>query len=193
MNSFYQHPAALIDEGASVGFGTRIWAFAHIVKGAVVGQDCNICDHTFIEGGVKVGDRVTVKCGVYLWDGLIVEDDVHIGPGAVFTNDLRPRSRNSSFELLVTRLCQGCAIGANATVLPGLVIGRWAMVGAGTVVTRTVPDFALVTGNPGRLAGWICRCGQKLEAGSDSTVTCKCGRAYEIKPDKTIQEKPDAS
>jgi len=189
MESRYQHPAALIESGALVGIGTHVWAFAHIVKGAVVGRDCNICDHTFIEGGVKLGDRVTVKCGVYLWDGLIVEDDVHIGPGAAFTNDLRPRSKNSLYQLLVTRLCQGCTIGANATVLPGVTIGSWAMVGAGTVVTHNVPAFALVTGNPGRLSGWVCRCGQKLRGQSNGALTCKCGRSYELKPDQTIQEK----
>jgi UDP-2-acetamido-3-amino-2,3-dideoxy-glucuronate N-acetyltransferase len=189
METFYQHPAALIDSGASVGFGTRVWAFAHIVKGAVVGRDCNICDHTFIEGGVKLGDRVTVKSGGYLWDGLIVEDDVHIGPGAVFTNDLRPRSKNSSYELLGTRLCQGCTIGANATVLPEVTISSWAMVGAGTVVTHDVPAFALVTGNPGRLVGWVCRCGQKLGAQVKGAIICKCGRSYQLKPDQTIQEK----
>jgi UDP-2-acetamido-3-amino-2,3-dideoxy-glucuronate N-acetyltransferase len=110
----------------------------------------------------KARDRVTVKCGVYLWDGLIVEDDVHIGPGAVFTNDLRPRSKNYAYEHLGCRLCQGCTIGANATILPGVAIGRWAMVGAGTVVTHNVPAFALVKGNPGRLTGWVCRCGQKF-------------------------------
>jgi acetyltransferase-like isoleucine patch superfamily enzyme len=189
MGDFYQHPNALIDEGASIGSGTRVWAFAHILKGAVIGKDCNICDHTFIEGGVRVGDRVTLKCGVYLWDGLTLEDDVYIGPGPVFTNDLRPRSKNSSYELLRTRLCQGCAIGANATILPGVAIGRWAMVGAGTVVTHNVPAFGLITGNPDRLTGWVCRCGQKLGRQSNRAVTCKCGRSYEIKPDQTIQEK----
>jgi len=189
MESFYQHPGGLIESGASVGFGTRVWAFAHIVKGAIVGRDCNICDHTFIEGGVQIGDRVTVKCGVYLWDGLTVDDDVHVGPGAVFTNDLRPRSRNPAYERLSTRLCQGCTIGANATILPGVTIGRWAMIGAGTVVTHNVPAFALVTGNPGRLTGWICRCGERLEGQSNGTITCKCGRSYGLKPNQSIQEK----
>ena len=193
MEDFYRHPSALIDDGASVGTGTRVWAFAHILKGAVVGRDCNICDHTFIEGRVRVGDRVTLKSGVYLWDGLILEDDVYIGPGAVFTNDLRPRSKNSSYELLSTRLCQGCSIGANATILPGLAVGRWAMVGAGAVVTRDVPDFALVVGNPGRPIGWVCRCGQRLGGLSGGAAICNCGRTYKIKPDQTIEEKPDVS
>ena len=188
MSEFYQHPNALIDEGASVGTGTRVWAFAHVVKGAVVGRDCNICDHTFIEGGVRIGDRVTLKCGVYLWEGLILEDDVHIGPGAVFTNDLRPRSKNSSYELLRTRLHQGCSIGANATILPGLAIGRWAMIGAGSVVTRSVPDFALVLGIPARLVGWVCRCGKKLTFAGGDACRCECGGAYSQGHDQSISE-----
>src|ERR1043166_2771235 len=116
------HPLAAVDKGAVIGKGTRIWAFAHIAKGAAVGKDCNICDHTFIEGKVRVGDRVTVKCGVYLWDGVVVEDDVFIGPSAVFTNDPRPRSKQNLQEYPRTVLREGCSIGANATVLPGLTI-----------------------------------------------------------------------
>ena len=156
------HPHALVDQGAVIGSGTRVWAFAHVVAGAVLGRDCNICDHTFVEGRVTVGDRVTLKCGVYLWDGLVLEDDVFVGPCAAFTNDLRPRSRQHPDGYPKTTLRQGCSIGANATILPGLTIGRWAMIGAGAVVTRDVPDFALVAGNPARSRGWVCRCGQKL-------------------------------
>ena len=188
MADFYRHPNALIEDGASVGAGTRVWAFAHIVKGAVVGRDCNICDHTFIEGGAKVGDRVTVKCGVYLWEGLTVDDDVHIGPGATFTNDLLPRSRNSSYQLLRTRLEQGCSIGANATILPGVTIGRCAMVGAGAVVTHSVPDFALVLGNPARTSGWVCRCGEKLTFNNANVCHCKCGAAYSKDAGKNVCE-----
>jgi UDP-2-acetamido-3-amino-2,3-dideoxy-glucuronate N-acetyltransferase len=124
----------------------------------------------------------------YLWDGLTVEDDVHIGPGAVFTNDLRPRSRNSLYQLLGTKLCQGCAIGTNATILPGVTIGQWAMVGAGALVTHDVPAFALVRGNPGRLTGWVCRGGERVERQSNGTITCRCGRSYELKPNQSIQE-----
>src|ERR1039457_4492869 len=140
MPNCFIHPQALVDTGVSIGNGTRIWAFAHIVKGAVVGDDCNICDHTFVEGGVRIGNRVTIKCGVYLWDGLVLEDDVHVGPCATFTNHLRPRSKVHPESFPVTTLCQGCSIGANATILPGIVIGAWAMVGAAATVTRNVPD-----------------------------------------------------
>lgn len=177
--AYFAHVNALIDEGVTVGKGSRVWAFAHLATGAIVGEDCNICDHTFLEGGVRLGNRVTVKCGVYLWNGVVVEDDVFIGPAAVFTNDDRPRSRKYLATDLKTRLREGCSIGANSTMLPNLTIGRWAMVGAGAVVTRSVPDHALVVGNPARWRAWVCRCGEKLPSATDRVLTCACGRAYE--------------
>jgi UDP-2-acetamido-3-amino-2,3-dideoxy-glucuronate N-acetyltransferase len=149
----YVHPHAL-NESRHVGTGTRIWAFAHVLAGAKIGRDCNLCDHIFIENDVIVGDRVTVKCGVQLWDGLRVADDVFIGPNATFTNDAFPRSRRHLARHPTTILETGCSIGANATILPGLTIGRHAMVGAGAVVTQSVPAFAIVTGNPARIAGY---------------------------------------
>lgn len=176
-NAPFLHPQALVDAGAVVGPRTRVWAFAHLAAGARVGADCNVCDHTFVEGGVTVGDRVTLKCGVYLWSGVSVEDDVFIGPAVVFTNDLRPRSKQYPPEFLPTRLRQGCSLGAGAILLPGLTIGRWAMVGAGSVVTQDVPDHALVLGNPARFRSWICQCGAKLVF-TESTVRCACGRTF---------------
>lgn len=184
------HQKALIDEGASIGARTRIWAFAHILSGAVIGEDCNICDHTFIEGAVRMGNRVTIKCGVYLWDGVNIEDDVFIGPCAVFTNDLRPRSKNYPPEFLKTVLKQGCSIGANATLLPGLTIGRWAMVAAGAIVTRDVPDYGIMLGNPARFHGWVCQCGEKLKFNSDINVRCGCGRNYRQVNSQEIQQVP---
>ncbi len=151
---FFQHEAALV-ESEHIGAGTRVWAFAHILPGAAIGAECNICDQVFIENDVVIGDRVTVKCGVQLWDGLRVEDDVFIGPNATFTNDRNPRSKQYLAKYPETRLKQGCSIGANATILPGLTIGRQAMVGAGAVVTRDVPPFAIVTGNPARISGYV--------------------------------------
>ena len=177
--NFFAHPKALIDEGVSIGKGTRVWAFAHVVKGAVVGEDCNVCDHTFVEGGVRIGNRVTVKCGVFLWDGLTSEDDVFIGPGAVFTNDSRPRSKKHLQSPVPILLKEGCTLGANSTTLPGVTIGRWAMVGAGSVVTRDVPDYALVVGSPARFRAWICQCGEKLFSASGPLLGCTCGRSYE--------------
>lgn len=182
------HPQAIIDDGAAIGKHTRVWAFAHIVNDATVGDDCNICDHTFIEGGVRVGDRVTVKCGVFLWDGLTVENDVFIGPGAVFTNDLRPRSKKYLPRPGRTLLRQGCSLGAQCTILSGLTIGHWAMIGAGAVVTRDVPDFALMVGSPARLRGWVCQCGKKLVRAHNNLLTCGCGRTYEQISETEIKE-----
>lgn len=147
---YFKHPQALV-ESENIGDGTRIWAFAHVLPKARIGADCNICDHTFIENDVVVGNRVTVKCGVQLWDGLRVEDDVFIGPNVTFTNDPYPRIGIRVAKYPLTVLCQGCSIGANATILPGIRIGRGAMVGAGSVVTKDVPEFVLVSGSPARV------------------------------------------
>jgi acetyltransferase-like isoleucine patch superfamily enzyme len=146
----YIHPNALVEDGVRIGDKTRVWAFVHILPGALIGEECNICDHVFIEGDVTIGDRVTIKCGVQVWDGLRIESDVFIGPNATFTNDPYPRSKQD-FELLYTRVKEGATIGANSTILPGITIGERAMVGAGAVVTKDVPDKTLVLGNPARV------------------------------------------
>lgn len=183
MSSPFFHPHSLVDAGVAVGSGTRVWAFAHLAAGAIVGRDCNICDHTFVEGKVTIGDRVTLKCGVYLWDGIQLDDDVFVGPSAIFTNDTRPRSKQYPDAYPKTLLKQGCSIGAGAVILPGITVGRWAMVGAGAVVTRDVQDHALVVGNPARFKSWICRCAQKLVLKHETTLTCSCGRAYQLNAD----------
>ncbi len=149
------HPKALVEEGATIGERTRVWAFAHILPGAIVGDDCNICDHTFIENDVRIGNRCTVKCGVQLWDGISLEDDVFVGPHVAFTNDKFPRSRQYPESFAKTCVNSGASIGANATILPGLRISGKAMVGAGAVVTRDVPPNAIVTGNPARITGYV--------------------------------------
>jgi acetyltransferase-like isoleucine patch superfamily enzyme/dTDP-4-dehydrorhamnose 3,5-epimerase-like enzyme len=149
----FVHPQGLC-ESDQVGAGTRVWAFAHVLPGARVGADCNICDGVFIEGKAVVGDRVTIKCGVQLWDGVECEDDVFVGPNATFTNDPMPRSRKWLEEYPRTVVRSGASIGANATILPGLEIGQGAMVGAGAVVTRSVPPHAIVVGNPARISGY---------------------------------------
>lgn len=143
------HPLADV-QSESIGARTRIWQFVVILPGARVGSDCNICSHCFIENDVTVGDRVTLKNGVYLWDGLVVEDDVFIGPNATFTNDRLPRSRQPPPSFPTTHIREGATIGAHAVILPGLVIGAGALVGAGAVVTRDVPDKEVVVGNPAR-------------------------------------------
>lgn len=152
--SFFKHEKALV-ESEKIGEGTRVWAFAHILPGAVVGKNCNICDHTFIENDVVLGDNVTVKCGVQIWDGVSVADNVFIGPNVTFTNDLFPRSQVYPEKFEKTYLESGCSIGANATVLAGITIGQGAMVGAGSVVTRSVPSYAIVKGNPARITGYV--------------------------------------
>src|SRR5690242_6657217 len=151
---YYVHPQALCESG-TIGTQTRIWAFAHVLAGATIGQDCNICDHVFIENDVVLGDRVTVKSGVQLWDGLRVSDDVFIGPNATFSNDKYPQSKKYQERVLQTHLGRGASIGSGANVLPGVSVGARAMVGAGAVVTHDVPARAIVSGNPARIVGYV--------------------------------------
>jgi acetyltransferase-like isoleucine patch superfamily enzyme len=141
-------------ESDNVGAGTRIWAFAHVLKGACIGRDCNICDNVLVEGDVVIGDSVTIKSGVQLWDGVRLGNNVFVGPNATFTNDLFPRSKRYPDKFLETIVEDGASIGANATILAGIRIGRSAMIGAGAVVTRSVPSHAVVVGNPGRIVGY---------------------------------------
>lgn len=148
------HPLADAAE-CTIGEGTKVWQFAVILKGAKIGRDCNICAQTLIEGDVVLGDRVTVKSGVQLWDGTRVEDDVFIGPNATLTNDPYPRSKQYPDEFSCIRICKNASIGANATILPGITIGEEAMVGAGAVVTQDVPPKAVVVGNPARIIRYV--------------------------------------
>lgn len=152
-SEYFRHANALVETSA-IGARTRIWAFAHVLPGATIGSDCNICDGVFVENGAVVGDRVTVKCGVQLWDGVTLEDDVFVGPNATFTNDLFPRSRRHPDEYARTFVRRGASIGANATLLSGITVGQNAMVGAGAVVTKDVPANAIVVGNPARIVGY---------------------------------------
>jgi acetyltransferase-like isoleucine patch superfamily enzyme/dTDP-4-dehydrorhamnose 3,5-epimerase-like enzyme len=151
--SFFKHPNALV-ETENIGQNTRIWAFAHILPGAVIGAECNLCDHIFLENDVVIGDRVTIKSGVQLWNGVTLEDDVFVGPNATFTNDPFPRSKQHPEQVTRTLVRRGASIGANATILPGVTIGVNAMVGAGAVVTADVPPNAIVMGNPARIEGY---------------------------------------
>jgi len=189
-DSVFVHPNALC-ESDDLGAGTRVWAFAHVMKGAVVGRDCNLGDHAFVESGARIGDRVTVKNMVHVWDRVVVEDEAFLGPNMVFTNDKIPRVawKRPPEAFLPTRVGRGASIGANATVVCGVTIGALAFVGAGAVVTRDVPPHGLVVGNPARLTGWVCDCGERL---ADATVTAagdvlacdaRCGFRYRVLPD----------
>jgi UDP-2-acetamido-3-amino-2,3-dideoxy-glucuronate N-acetyltransferase len=180
------HPRALV-ESSSIGLGTRIWAFAHVMKGARVGSRCNIGDHAFVESGAVLGDGVTVKNGVAIWDRVTIEDGVFLGPHCVLTNDLTPRTqlRKSGDELMPTKIGANATVGANATILCGVTVGQGAFIGAGAVVVRPVPAFALMVGNPARQTGWMCACGQKLRlrplAQEGTFVTCtKCSRELKV-------------
>jgi UDP-2-acetamido-3-amino-2,3-dideoxy-glucuronate N-acetyltransferase len=174
--SVFVHERALCESDA-IGARTRVWAFAHVMKGAVVGSDCNVCDHAFIESGARLGNHVTVKNCVLIWDKVTVEDDVFLGPNMVFTNDMNPRVafKKSADTFLPTVVKRGSSIGANATIVCGVTIGENAFIGAGSVVIRDVPPHAMVVGNPARRIGWMCACGEKLP----STYACKCGRRYQ--------------
>lgn len=177
----FQHSHAIV-ESPSIGEGTRVWAFAHILQGALVGRECNICDHVFIENDVRIGDRVTLKCGVQVWDGITLEDDVFVGPNVSFTNDKYARSRIHPDKFARTLVKRNASIGANATILPGVVIGSYAMVGAGAVVTRNVPDYAKVVGNPARIVGYVDRNGRPVDRGEsrlpDSVTTPDSGSQF---------------
>lgn len=189
MASWTVHPQGACDSDR-VGEGTRIWAFAHVMRGAVVGRDCNIGGGAFVESGAVLGDRVTLKNQVMVWDGVRIGDDVFVGPGVIFTNDAAPRSPrmpeavdrycDPSRWRVATAVGRGASLGAGAVILPGADVGPSAMVGAGSVVTRPVPAHALVVGNPARRIGWVCVCCGRLDAG----LTCPaCGAAYSLSGD----------
>lgn len=179
---YFAHETACIDDGAEIGAGTKIWHFTHIMSGARLGKGCNVGQNVFVQTGVVIGDNVKLQNNVFLPAGVLVEDHVFFGPSAVCTNVINPRSeisRRDQFRTTVFR--QGATIGANSTIVCGTTIGRYAFVGAGSVVTRDVADYMLVYGNPAKPHGWVCRCGVKLEfAGADAgCATCiECGAAY---------------
>ncbi len=178
--SYFVHPTAIVEEGAEIGEGTRIWHFAHVRTGAKIGRNCNIGKGVYIDVGVEIGDRVKIQNFVSVYRGVKVEDDVFLGPHATLTNDLYPRSFNEDWEVVPTLIKRGASIGANATIVCGVTIGEYAMVGAGAVVTKDVPPHALVYGNPARVRGFVCYCGRPLDLSKpvkedEEAVTFRCG------------------
>lgn len=178
--SFYNHPSAIIDDGSTIGSGTKIWHFSHVMADSVIGEDCILGQNVMIAPHVIIGNRVKIQNNVSLYTGVICEDDVFLGPSMVFTNVINPRSfvnRKSEFKNTVVK--KGASIGANATIICGHTIGAYAMIGAGTVVTHDVHDFALVVGNPGKQIGWISKMGIRLNF-NDSKAYCEVGGDYYI-------------
>jgi acetyltransferase-like isoleucine patch superfamily enzyme len=207
----FVHPAAIV-ETEQIGPHTRIWAFVHVMANAAIGANCNIGDHCFIESGAVLGDNVTVKNGNMIWEGIVLEDGVFVGPHVFFTNDRYPRSprlpqaraRYAGRDWLEpTIVRRGASLGAGATLLAGITVGEFAMVGAGAVVTRDVPAYALVVGHPARVKGWVCQCGQPLKFGEGGSIPREatpgsqegaecpdCGRAY-IGDGKLVTPSPE--
>jgi UDP-2-acetamido-3-amino-2,3-dideoxy-glucuronate N-acetyltransferase len=175
MSNYYVHESSWIDEGCVIGEGTKIWHFSHVMAGARIGRRCNIGQNVVVSPDVVVGDNCKIQNNVSLYTGVVLEDDVFCGPSMVFTNVVNPRSHVSrKHEYRPTVVKRGATIGANATVVCGHTIGRFAFIGAGAVVTKDVPDYALVVGNPGRVVGWTCECGVKLAVGAKAPVDASC-------------------
>jgi UDP-2-acetamido-3-amino-2,3-dideoxy-glucuronate N-acetyltransferase len=177
----FVHPTAVVDAGAEIGAGTRVWHFAHVMDGARIGRECSLGQNVFVGRDVVIGDNVKIQNNVSVYEGVVLEDDVFCGPSMVFTNVINPRSHVSrKHEYRPTLVRRGATIGANATVLCGHTIGRYAFVGAGAVVTRDVPDHGLVMGAPARIAGWMCRCGTRLHFADESGACAACGEKYRL-------------
>ncbi len=184
-DSFYKHPNAIV-ESSNIGKGTRIWAFSHILEKAVIGDNCNIGEGCFIENEVVIGSDVVIKNNISIWDGVTIEDDVFLGPNVVLTNDLFPRSKVFHPEPTKILVKKGASIGANATIICGITVGKYAMIGAGSVVTKDVPSYSLVYGNPAGFISWICVCTNKLSF--DNETVCTCGRKYKKIDDYSIKQ-----
>lgn len=179
--NFYRHDSADVNAGAFIGTETHIWQFCCIMDDVQIGKNCNIGAYVFVENGVKIGDRVKIKNNVSLYKGIELEDDVFIGPNVVFTNVINPRSFiNRKAEFRPTIVKKGASIGANATIICGHTIGEYALVGAGTVVTKDVPAHALIMGNPGRITGYVCECGEKLKKRENVHVCNSCQKQFAI-------------
>jgi UDP-2-acetamido-3-amino-2,3-dideoxy-glucuronate N-acetyltransferase len=189
--NYFVHESSYIDEPCEIGEGTKIWHFSHVMKNSKIGRNCNIGQNVVISPDVILGDNIKLQNNVSVYTGVELEDDVFCGPSMVFTNVVNPRSHVSrKDEYRKTLVKKGASIGANATIVCGHTIGRFAFIGAGAVVTKDIPDYALITGNPGRIAGWMCECGIKLALSRDTqeqSCSCSaCGKSY-VKKDGLVR------
>ena len=178
---YFLHPSSFVDDPCSIGAGTKIWHFCHVMKDSVIGRDCNIGQNVVVSPGVRVGDGCKIQNNVSLYTGVILEASVYCGPSMVFTNVVNPRSevvRKDEYKKTLVR--RGASLGANCTIVCGVTIGQYAFIGAGAVVTRDVADYALVVGNPARRTGWMCRCGIKLQVEGEVTPCGTCGAEYRM-------------
>lgn len=183
-----KHESAIVDDGAEIGAATTIWHFCHVCSGARIGEQCTLGQNVFVAATAVIGSRVRIQNNVSVYDGVVLDDDVFVGPSAVFTNVINPRSEVSrKHEYRTTRVGVGATIGANATIVCGTVLGRYAFIGAGAVVTRDVKPFALVTGVPARQIGWMCRCGVRLEIARDDATCRECSRRYTLRDDQLVE------
>ena len=178
---YFVHESSYVDDGAIVGKGTKVWHFSHVMPGAVIGERCSLGQNVNVGGKAVLGNNVKVQNNVSIYDRVIIEDDTFCGPSMVFTNVFNPRSHISrKDEYMETVIRRGATIGANATIICGNTVGRYALIGSGAVITKDVPDFALVYGNPARQQGWVCQCGVKLQLDGE-TAECKaCGDKYKL-------------